>query len=499
MRSWSTSARPARRAVAALCLGLIVIGCAAEVSDPRITATSTPEAFPTTATPSQPASPSASAGQDGPSSSAAASSPAASSPPPLLPGAATDAPIPAPEVLAAQLDPLLQVPQGVVGTAVVDVQTGELLYGLDEEEPLIPASTVKILTATAALSVLGADHTYVTSTSAVPRSAETTVVLDAGGDVLMGTESSDEDDVLGRAGLGTLAQQTVKALQERDLAGPVTVHLDDTGYSGPALSPQWHERVIHVDVSPVTPIATYGGRRIGEGWGQRVPDPAMHAAQVFRQQLLAHARSQDVAITVSPTITRGAPPQSASAVQLAEVRSATVAEQVQFMLHESDNLTAEAMARNTALAAGHPGSFTGGAAAVREVLEAETQDLSGLELTDGSGLSGYTTITAEQLARAVRLAGRSEQTVAAVQGLPLAGREGTLENRMAGTAAEGRARGKTGTLGSVATLAGVVVTADGRELAYSILTNGQRGRLPQARTMIDRAVVTLAECGCRAD
>ena len=162
MRSWSTSARPARRAVAALCLGLIVTGCAAEVSDPRITATSTPEAFPTTATPSQPASPSASAGQDGPSSSAAASSPAASSPPPLLPGAATDAPIPEPAALATRLDPLLQVPQGVVGAAVVDVQTGELLYGLDEEEPLIPASTVKILTATAALSVLGADHTYVT-------------------------------------------------------------------------------------------------------------------------------------------------------------------------------------------------------------------------------------------------------------------------------------------------------------------------------------------------
>ena len=66
-------------------------------------------------------------------------------------------------------------------------------------------------------------------------------------------------------------------------------------------------------------------------------------------------------------------------------------------------------------------------------------------------------------------------------------------------AAEGRARGKTGTLGSVATLAGVVVTADGRELAYSILTNGQRGRIPQARTMIDRAVVTLAECGCGGD
>ena len=499
MRSWSAPVRPARRTVAGvgLSLALLLTGCSAGGSAPAVSATAGTPAVPTAATSSQPASPSTAAGE--------ASAPK-SSRVPLLPGAVSDAPAPDPDALAAELDEILAGSPGTVGAAVVDVQTGELLYGLEEDEPLIPASTVKILTATAALSVLGSDHTYATRTYAVPQEQGTTVVLDAGGDVLLGAGESDPGAVLGRAGLGTLAEQTVAQLQEQEISGPVTVQVDDSGYDGPAVLEQWPSAVVDVDIARVMPIATYGGREIGQKWGGLTPDPALHAAQVFRQQLVAQAQSQGVRLSVSPQIARGAVEDldrtgssTRTALRLAEVRSAPLAEQVRFMLHESDNLTAEAMARNTALAAGHPGSFAGGAAAVREVLEAETQDLAGLELTDGSGLSGYTTITAEQLARTVRLAGRSERTVAAVQGLPLAGQEGTLENRMAGTAAEGRARGKTGTLGSVATLAGVVVTADGRELAYSILTNGQRGRIPQARTMIDRAVVTLAECGCGGD
>lgn len=167
--------------------------------------------------------------------------------------------MPDPAAVADRMDAVLEGQPGTVGAAVVDLQTGELLYGLEEEEPLIPASAVKVLTATAALSVLGADHTYTTRTLAVPQGRSTTVVLDGGGDVLLGTGQSDQDAVAGRAGLGTLAQRTVEELRERTVTGPVTVHLDDTGYSGPALSPQWHERVIHVDVSPVVPIATYGG------------------------------------------------------------------------------------------------------------------------------------------------------------------------------------------------------------------------------------------------
>lgn len=406
--------------------------------------------------------------------------------------------MPDPAAVADRMDAVLEGQPGTVGAAVVDLQTGELLYGLEEEEPLIPASAVKVLTATAALSVLGADHTYTTRTLAVPQGRSTTVVLDGGGDVLLGTGQSDQDAVAGRAGLGTLAQRTVEELRERTVTGPVTVHLDDTGYSGPALSPQWHERVIHVDVSPVVPIATYGGRASADG-AERVRDPARHAAEVFREQLAAQAREQSVEISVAPAITRGEVPSDPRPELLAEVESATVAEQIRYLLHASDNLTAEATARNTALAAGHPGSFDGAAAAVQEVLQGEMRELSGLELTDGSGLSGYTTVTAEQLARAVRLAGQSRETVSAVQGLPLAGREGTLRDRMVGTAAEGAARGKTGTLGSVVTLAGVVVTEDGRELAFSILANDQRGRIPQARAMIDRAVVALAECGCGGD
>ena len=144
--------RPARRTVAGvgLSLALLLTGCSAGGSAPAVSATAGTPAVPTAATSSQPASPSTAAGE--------ASAPK-SSRVPLLPGAVSDAPAPDPDALAAELDEILAGSPGTVGAAVVDVQTGELLYGLEEDEPLIPASTVKILTATAALSVLGSDHT----------------------------------------------------------------------------------------------------------------------------------------------------------------------------------------------------------------------------------------------------------------------------------------------------------------------------------------------------
>jgi len=55
--------------------------------------------------------------------------------------------------------------------------------------------------------------------------------------------------------------------------------------------------------------------------------------------------------------------------------------------------------------------------------------------------------------------------------LPVAGRAGTLENRMRGTPAQGNARAKTGSLTNARSLSGYVTSADGEPLAFSIIAN----------------------------
>jgi D-alanyl-D-alanine carboxypeptidase/D-alanyl-D-alanine-endopeptidase (penicillin-binding protein 4) len=76
--------------------------------------------------------------------------------------------------------------------------------------------------------------------------------------------------------------------------------------------------------------------------------------------------------------------------------------------------------------------------------------------------------------------------------LPLAGRSGSLSDRMRGTPAEGNVRAKTGTMSNVRSLAGYVTTADGEHLAFAILANNVEGTGAQAISAVDAIAVRLA-------
>ncbi|OEV09943.1 D-alanyl-D-alanine carboxypeptidase, partial [Streptomyces nanshensis] len=84
-------------------------------------------------------------------------------------------------------------------------------------------------------------------------------------------------------------------------------------------------------------------------------------------------------------------------------------------------------------------------------------------------------------------------------GLPVARFTGTLGSRYGGERGEpgaGLVRAKTGTLTGVNTLAGTVVDADGRMLAFAFLTTGATAR-DAAQQSLDRLASALANCGCR--
>ncbi|MBP0459993.1 D-alanyl-D-alanine carboxypeptidase/D-alanyl-D-alanine endopeptidase, partial [Streptomyces montanisoli] len=358
----------------------------------------------------------------------------------------------APMGLAKALGPLLADPAlGTASGSVVDVATGKRLYAKNADRPMTPASTVKLATMTAALSAVGPGHR-------IP----TTVVAD-GGDAGRITLVGGGDPSLDRAALGALADDTARALKKKGVH-KVRLGYDVSLYSGPRVHPIGRNE----NIAPVVALTLDEGRldKSTEGPAPRSTDPSGDTARAFAR--LLHARG----ITASTASAPAKAPKDAE--RLAVSYSAPVSDLIERALTDSDNDIAEAMARQTALAKHLPASFAGGAKAVREQLAKIGMPLKGTVLNDGSGLNRKDKVTANLLTSLLtRDADPAHPELRSVlTGLPIAGFRGTLLGRYAHEApADGLIRAKTGTLTGVNTLAGTVVDANGRLLAFAFMAN----------------------------
>jgi D-alanyl-D-alanine carboxypeptidase/D-alanyl-D-alanine-endopeptidase (penicillin-binding protein 4) len=422
------------------------------------------------------------------------------------------APVPEPGSLAAQLNQTLKVDGAGSFTGVVqDAATGEVLFDRSGDAVRVPASNMKLLTAAAALRTLGPERRF--STRAVAGAAPGSVVLTGGGDVLLGAGESVPGAVLGRAGLASLAQSTVRALQADGVSVPLTVLLDDSLFTGPSLNPAWSpEDVAAGEVAPLFPLALNSARfDPAKTTGPRPQDAAMSAAEAFSAQLASAAAA--AGLTVAPGVARvpagtdsSTGTDSGTARVLAEVQSATVGEQVDLLLRTSDNYLTEALGRMAALAAGKPGSNEGAVAAVLQQLQ--ELEIPALEIPAGtlraadvSGLALANQVSARQLSEVVRAitSGADTRLRAGLAGFPVAGLTGTLGDRYMDAATArgaGLVRAKTGTLNTVIALSGYVVDADGRLLVFSFIGNGLTPGAAN-KTALDRTASVLAGCGCR--
>lgn len=407
------------------------------------------------------------------------------------------APQPTPGTLTAALDAELALdgPGGLSGI-VLDAESGDVIFDRDSGKLQLPASNQKLLTAAAVVSKIDPNRRLETTVVRGERASE--LVLVAGGDVLLSSGRSDPNTVSGRAGLQTLAEETLAAVDPADT--PFTIALDDTLFVGPTLNAGWLPGDVAAgEIAPIFPLA------INSSWvtegatqGPRTPDAALDAAAVFRAAFAAAGSERG--IEVAAGVVRAQAP--ADGVQLAAVESATVAEQVKHMLLTSDNYLAEALARLAARAGGQPASFGGAADTMVSVINQLGVATEGLVVGDAAGLSPRNAVSPAQLAAVVRALAVSEDQGAAsvLTGLPIAGLSGTLQDRyeLEGPAADGAGlvRAKTGTLNAVTALSGYVVTADGRLLVFSFIAGDLDGNTVAARTAIDRAAAVLAGCGC---
>jgi D-alanyl-D-alanine carboxypeptidase/D-alanyl-D-alanine-endopeptidase (penicillin-binding protein 4) len=137
----------------------------------------------------------------------------------------------------------------------------------------------------------------------------------------------------------------------------------------------------------------------------------------------------------------------------------------------SDNLTAELLLKTTgAESFGRPGTSDKGIRAIRQFLAKNGIDTLAVRSADGSGVSRYNLVTPAglvDLLTAMWNDAKLRSEFAAT--LPIAGVDGTLEERMRQSAAEGVLRAKTGSLSGVSTLSGYTNAAGGEEIVFSIM------------------------------
>ena len=159
----------------------------------------------------------------------------------------------------------------------------------------------------------------------------------------------------------------------------------------------------------------------------------------------------------------------------------------------SQNQIAEILLRTIGLERAGVGRADSGASVVERQLLAWGAQPDGFVIRDGSGLSRYDYLSPETIVHILTAIQQDTAFHAFYDALPIAGVDGTIENRMRGTAAEGNVHAKTGSINNARSLSGYVTTADGRELIFSLLANNWTAPARDVVAVQDAIAAKLAE------
>jgi serine-type D-Ala-D-Ala carboxypeptidase/endopeptidase (penicillin-binding protein 4) len=385
------------------------------------------------------------------------------------PVASAAPPAPAPG-LQRQLARALRVPHvsPVRSAAVaVDLATGTTVYTQNGSRPLAPASNEKLPVTFAALSVLGPSYHFDTDVLAEGEQDGTvwrgSLVLKGGG-----------DPTLSSAGLRSLARQ-VRAGGIRRVTGGILA--DESWFDSRRTVAGWKPG-FYLGESPPLSALVVDRDRVG---GYLSANPALAAGFALR------AAFRNMGIVVAGTVRLGIAQDYA--IPLASVESPPLAAIVRFMDHESDNFTAEMLLKELGANELERGTSAAGAAIVMRELTDAGVPMAGVRIVDGSGLSQLDRLTAGALTALLRVAWTDpEIRPTLLAALPVAGVNGTLEDRMRSGPARGRVLAKTGTTRDASALSGFV---RGR-YAFAVLQNGHPLSSWWARVAQDRFAQVLA-------
>lgn len=384
---------------------------------------------------------------------------------------------------------------GAFSGVVVDPFTAEVLFSRDSEVVVPPASVMKLVTGAAALSALGPDSRF--TTSVVLGENPESLVLVGGGDATLSQLPTGTPSVYeGAATLQDLAEKTIAALQaslpEGEKVTITEVVVDATLWPlEDAWDSSWsRDAAANGFVSRVTALQVDGDRQNPQmDLSRRGSDPVRKAGDEFVKALRAAGNAgRYVKVTV------GEAPAGASVV--ASVDSAPVSTLVRYMLKESDNTLAEMLARHVSLAAGEGGTASSLAGVLPAALAGLGVPDEGLVAKDGSGLSPLNQVSPSYIAILLSEVLRGDGPLASLrEALPIAGVDGSLDDRFTGAnaIAHDRVRAKTGSITGVRSLAGFVTGAGDEPLAFAFFSQGEVG--DETRVAIESLVTAVYGCG----
>ncbi len=217
-----------------------------------------------------------------------------------------------------------------------------------------------------------------------------------------------------------------------------------------------------------------------------VEEPQLYAATLFKQLLASKG------IRVRGAVSAGT--ATPDARELAAEASPPLAAILPLLNKPSDNLVAEILLKEIGRASTGVGSSAAGATAARAWLRERNIDTGGVRQVDGSGLSRMDLLTPRAVTGMLVAAWRQPWRDAFLASLPVMGVDGTLRNRLRGSAAERVVQAKTGTLNAVSALGGYAHTRSGKTLVFSILINNYLAQ-PSAKRIEDAIALAIVEAG----
>jgi serine-type D-Ala-D-Ala carboxypeptidase/endopeptidase (penicillin-binding protein 4) len=352
---------------------------------------------------------------------------------------------------------------GASGLLVVEAESGKVVCASAPGRPRSLASNMKLFTTATVLSELGPETRIPTKVLRDGRVDGNGVLhgnlyLQGGGDPALGTPTFYNGYL---AGLGTnlfaLTPQ-VRAAGIESVTG--RLYADDSVFdrlrgvadSGYATSSY---------IGPLSGLAFNSGFRGSTSSSGFSSDPAKLAASKLARSLQGAGVNLHAQIALRPT-----PP---NAQRVAMVLSPTLNRIVDTTDVWSDNFFAEMLIKLLGARLGGAGTTAAGASVVEAFARSHR---SGVHAVDGSGLTRSNRASPRQVVNLLLAMREDPAGEDFIQDLALAGKEGTVDDRMHGTAAYARCRTKTGTITGVSNLSGYCFNKSGRIMAFSILMNG---------------------------
>jgi len=446
---------------------------------------------------------------------------------------AAPAQTPATPAIAAALDSIFNdslFASAHWGVLVRSLESGETLYARNAGRMFVPASNMKLVTAAAALETLGPEYRYRTRIAAAGPVRNGTLRGDllviGGGDPTLSDRFHGDVGAFLRTWADSLRAHGVTRITGAvigvdDVFDDVPVGRgwawDDLGdsYSAEVGGLELNEGFVTVRIAPVPgqraaavttgPVSDEWVPVQGTVWMPGAgPAAAVSAGRgdTLSAVLVAGTLTSDTAVVEEEVAVRNNTRFFASALRQALLEagiavgggshdadelpagriaprqtvlfthtSPPMADVLAAFLKPSQNQLGEMLVKTMGVELRGMGTWPAGLSAIDSVMRSWQMPPRLLSQADGSGLSRYNLVAPAFLVALLEREARSPHAAVYHAALPVAGRDGTLANRMRGTPAEGNVHAKTGTLSGVRSLSGYFTTAAGERMVFSIISN----------------------------